>query len=311
MPGKLSRRRFLQGTTVAISAATLTGTPAMAGGGPLVPRNRIGIQLYTIRDKVAQLGFRKVFEELSRIGYREVEFAGYTQSQVGPITIEQIRQLLEDNGLRAVGSHLGLNAFRTNMELELDRAEILGLPYIGTAQEPVTPPNRTVAGYQAAADEFNRFGQATARRCVRWYHHNHSEEFGFATDNPQVRLYDVLLAETDPRLVYLEMDVFWAFVGKFRFPGFEPVDYVTAHERRYPLFHLKDGKSNPANPQGYDMGEFGAGDLPYREFLSELRSRGMHHGLFEQDNAPGTQPDPPGSLGSAERSYRALKALRR
>lgn len=314
----MNRRAFLRtvasGATVAVSANTLSGalaTPvAAASGGPLIPAAKTGIQLYSIRDQVARIGFRRVFEELSRIGYREVEFAGYTQGAVGPITVPEIRRLLDDNGLRAVGSHVGLSAFRANLELELDRAEILGTPYIGTANEPVTPDKRTVAGYREAAAEFNRFGAAAAGRCLKWYHHNHSDEFGFAADDPGVRLYDVLLAETDRRYVYLEMDIYWAYVGKHRFPGFEPIDYVKAQPHRYPLFHLKDGNANPANPNGYDIVEFGAGDLPFRSFLKSLQARGMHHGIWEQDNAPGALPDPPGSFGPAARSYRAIRELR-
>ncbi|PXY27728.1 sugar phosphate isomerase/epimerase family protein [Prauserella muralis] len=314
---ELNRRGFLRvaaaGTTVAVSAGTLAGALATSAGAAeaqLIPPGKIGIQLFTIRDKVSQLGFRRVFEELSRMGYQEIEFAGYSQNQVGPITVPEIRQLLDDFGLRAVGSHIGLNGFRNNMELELDRAEILGTKHIGTANEPVTPANRTVAGYQAAAAEFNAFGAAAAARGLRWYHHNHANEFGFASDDPNVRLYDVLLAETDPKLVYLELDIYWAFVGQYRFPGFDPIDYVNAQPHRYPLFHVKDGDSNTANPNGYDIVEFGAGDLPYREFFSALRSRGMHHGIWEQDTAPNTQPNPPGSLGAAERSYQALRNLR-
>lgn len=313
----LSRRQFLRaaaaGATVAVSATTLAGalaTSANAVNARLIPPGKTGIQLFTIRDKVAQLGFRVVFEELSRIGYKEVEFAGYNQNQVGPITVEEIRQLLDDNDLTAVGSHLGLNTFRTNMELELDRAQILGMAHIGTANEPVTAANRTVPGYKAAAKEFNAFGEAAAARGLKWYHHNHANEFSFAIDDPTVRLYDVLLAETDPDLVFLEMDIYWAFVGQYRFPGFDPIDYVNAQPQRYPLFHVKDGNENPANANGYDIVEFGAGDLPYRDFFSALRDRGMHHGIWEQDNAGATQPNPPGSLGAAERSYQAIANLR-
>ncbi|GAA3747330.1 sugar phosphate isomerase/epimerase [Spinactinospora alkalitolerans] len=313
---ELGRRGFLRtlaATTVAVSAGTVSGAlaaPAHAANGRLIPPGKIGIQLYTIRDKVAELGFRVVFEELARIGYQEIEFAGYTQSQVGPITVPQIRQLLDDNGLKAVGSHVGLSAWRSDTERELDNAEILGLKYVGTANAP-THVN-TVAGYQAAAEEFNTFGAAAAARGIKFYQHNHAGEFAFADDRPDVRLYDVFLDNTDPDLVFLEMDIYWAFAGQYRYPGFDPVDYVNAHPRRYPLFHVKDGKTNPDNGNGYDIIEFGAGDLPYRRFFSSLRSRGAHHGIWEQDNAGSTAapPHPVNSLGNAERSYDAMYRLR-
>jgi sugar phosphate isomerase/epimerase len=326
----VNRRNFLRlaGGTVAVGAAALAGAglagsaaastlaPTTAGttaarGRVLVPPGNIGIQLYSIRDKVSSLGFRAVFERLSAMGYAEVEFAGYTQGQVGAITPQEIRQLLDDNGLRAVGSHRGIADFANNMERELDIAQILGAEHIGTAQAPTN--TRTVAAYLAAAEQFNGFGAAASARGLKFYQHNHDGEFSFATDDPSVRLYDVFYDNTDPSTVYLEMDVFWAFVGQHRYPGFEPVDYIKRNPHRYPLLHLKDGEVNPENSAGYDMVEFGIGDLPYKEFLSALAGGGQRHGIWEQDNAaqvpaPGFPAD---SFGNAERSYLEVRALRR
>ncbi|PZF82469.1 sugar phosphate isomerase/epimerase family protein [Jiangella anatolica] len=310
---EINRRRFLgavAGTTMAVTAAGLAApSAATAAKGMLVPPGKIGIQLFTIRNLVSTLGFRVVFEELARIGYQNVEFAGYSSPAEPGITVPQIKQLLDDNGLTGIGSHVGLNAFRTNLELELDRAEILGLPFVGTANEPVTAANRTVAGYQAAAAEFNAFGAAAQARGLRWYQHNHQNEFRMAADDPSVRLYDVLLAETDPKLVFLEMDIYWAYVGQHIAPGFDPIDYVVANRLRYPLFHAKDGRRSAA-ANGYDIVEFGAGNIDFQRFYSTIGSRGRHYSLYEQDNAPNTSPDAGGALGAAERSFDAIHGLR-
>lgn len=313
----LNRRSFLRlaGTTVAVGAATLAAAPtalAAAGGsavGPrLVPPGHLGIQLYSIRDKVQSLGFRTVLERLGQIGYSEIEFAGYTQG-TGPITIAELRRLLDDNGLRAVGSHRGIGDFANNLTRELDIAEELGMAHVGTANAPSN--TRTVSAYLAAAEQFNGFGEAAAARGLKFYQHNHDGEFSFATDQLEVRLYDVFLQNTDPAAVYLEMDVYWAFVGKHRYPGFEPIDYVLANRSRYPLFHLKDGRENDS-AAGYGFVEFGAGDIDYQSFLGALAGAGRHHGIWEQDNAPTTAepPYPVDSLGNAERSHDALYALR-
>ncbi|SDU61500.1 sugar phosphate isomerase/epimerase family protein [Jiangella alkaliphila] len=310
---EIDRRRFLAavaGTTMAVTAAGLAAPAAAnAAKGMLVPPGKIGIQLFTIRNLVSSLGFRAVFEELARLGYQNVEFAGYSSPAEPGITVQQIKQLLDDNGLTGIGSHVGLNAFRTNIELELDRAEILGLPFIGTANEPVTAANRTVAGYRAAAAEFNAFGAAAQARGLCWYQHNHQNEFRFANDDPSVRLYDLLLAETDPKLVFLEMDIYWAYVGQHIAPGFDPIAYVIANRLRYPLFHAKDGRRSTA-ANGYDIVEFGAGDIDFQRFYTSIGSRGRHYSLYEQDNAPNTSPDVGGALGAAERSFDAIYELR-
>ncbi|WP_410811280.1 sugar phosphate isomerase/epimerase family protein [Micromonospora sp. 067-2] len=312
---KIDRRTLLRGlaaSTVAVSAASLVDAPAALAGekGRLIPKDHLGIQLYSVRDRIAQVGFAAVFEELSRIGYREVEFAGYTQDRVGTITPQQIRRLLDDNGLKAAGSHRGLGDFRTNLQQELDIAEILGMPALGTASAPTN--NRTIAGYQAAAAEFNAWGEAATARGIKLYQHNHTIEFSFAVDQPSVRLYDLFLQLTDPRYVFLEMDILWAYGGARKYPGFKPVDYINAHPERYPLFHVKDGVPLPDPQQGnsYLDVEFGAGVIPYTEFLSELKDRQRFEFLWEQDSAPNAQPNPPGSLGAAQRSYRRLRQLR-
>ncbi|WP_329459330.1 sugar phosphate isomerase/epimerase family protein [Streptomyces sp. NBC_01497] len=316
------RRTFLRATartTVAVAAASVVGASAAsasaapAAGAPSrlpIPKNRVSIQLYSVRDKVTSLGFAVVLPELARMGYNEVEFAGYTQntSILGrQITPKEIRRILDDNGLRATGSHVGLGNFAGNLEGELDTAEILGMPHVGTANAP--SGTNTVAAYQAAAEDFNEWGRAATARGLKLYQHNHSGEFAFASDQPSVRLYDVFLRNTDPRYVYLEMDVYWAFVGQYRYPGFEPAAYVRDQPYRYPLFHLKDGVSAPGSGDGYSMVEFGAGDLPYERFVRDIGPRDSHIGIYEQDNAVNTLPNPPGSLGAAERSLGGIKRL--
>ncbi|HEU5160612.1 MAG TPA: sugar phosphate isomerase/epimerase [Streptosporangiaceae bacterium] len=343
----LNRRGFIgvAGGAAATALLGAFGGPAAAGehkdrhrptGRPLVPPGQLGLQLFTVRDKVSTVGFAAVFEELARDGYAEVEFAGYTQGSAGPITLPQLKGLLDDNGLRGIGSHVGYfsadpNAytFATKLTQVLDDAEALGLPHIGTASSPARYGN-TVDAWKRAADEFNAFGAAAAARGMKFYQHNHAEEFGFATDQPSVRLYDVLRAETDPRLVYLEMDIFWAFVGQFRFSSrpdpanpsgppipapFEPLDYVLSSPHRYPLFHVKDGDSDPTLRDGFRMTDVGDGDIDYERFIGAVErcARGRHRRhnyLVERDDAVSPTANPAGSFSTAKRSIDYLRSLR-
>jgi sugar phosphate isomerase/epimerase len=341
----LNRRGFIgvAGGAVATALLGAFGGPAAAnqiasGGaarsGALIPPGHLGIQLFTIRDKVSSLGFAAVFDELARDGYAEVEFAGYTQGAVGAITIPQIKQLLDDNGLHGIGSHIGYFSnnpsaitFATNLTRVLDDAEALGLPHIGTASSPARYGN-TVDAWKRAAEEFNTYGAAAAARGMKFYQHNHAGEFGFATDRPSVRLYDVLLAETDPALVHLEMDIFWAYVGQFRFSSrpdpanpsgppipapFEPLDYVLSAPHRYPLFHVKDGARDTALPDGFRMTDVGDGDIDYERFIGTLHReghRGWFNHLVERDDAVSPAANPAGSFSTAKRSYDYLRGLR-
>ena len=82
---KLSRRGFV-GAAAGTAAATTLGPWAPGAGARgrrghhgerLLPRDLIGVQLFTVRDRVAADGFESVFAKLSSQGYREIEFAGY------------------------------------------------------------------------------------------------------------------------------------------------------------------------------------------------------------------------------------------
>ncbi|MET9905304.1 sugar phosphate isomerase/epimerase [Streptomyces sp. NPDC006476] len=326
---RLTRRGML-GVAAGATAAALLGaaSPATAAesasagrGRPVLPPGRLGIQLYSLRDKVSTLGFAPVFAELEKYGYDEVEFAGYTQGSAGPITLAQLRRLARNHGLTPIGSHVGYysddpNAytFAQNLTKVLDDAQALGLKHIGTASGPFRYGS-TVDAWKRAAEEFNTYGAAAKARGMKFYQHNHSDEFSFATDNPKVRLYDVVLAETDPDLVFLEMDIFWAYAGQFRFSKrpdgspapFEPLDYVLRQPHRYPLFHVKDGVSDPSNQFGYRMVDVGDGDIDYQKFISAVtRLRGerlAHHWQTERD-----QPDE--SFTFARRSSAYLHSLR-
>ncbi|MFD6415271.1 sugar phosphate isomerase/epimerase family protein [Streptomyces sp. NPDC060194] len=330
LAARLSRRNVLGVAAGATAAAMLSMGTAAADSGrgrgrtqPVLPPGRLGIQLYSLRDKVSTLGFAKVFAELRHYGYDEIELAGYTQGSAGPITLAQIRQLAKDNGLTPIGSHVNYaddsnpNAysFAQNLTKVLDDAEALGLPHIGTASGPWRYGS-TVDGWKRAAEDFNTYGAAAKARGMKFYQHNHAEEFSFATDKPKVRLYDVLLAETDPDLVYLEMDIYWAYCGQFRFgkrvdgtpAPFDPLRYVLKQPKRYPLFHVKDGVRDETTRDGYRMSDVGDGDIDYKRFLSKVTSatrggRRYHHWQAEHDN-------PGDSFSFARRSSAHLHSLR-
>ncbi len=214
----------------------------------------------------------------------------------------------------------------------LDDAETLGLRYIGTASEPdqlfPAAERQTVDADRRAAEAYNMFGAAARARGMRFYHHNHSSEFAVVDGT---RLYDVLMEETDPRLVFFQLDIFWAYVGatgapavatpsgmKSWFPNFDPIELVWNQPERFPLFHAKDGVRT----------EVGAADelrmavrRPRRRQRTARRlqrardRRALLHRRAGQPQLP--RPAPPAGpernaaqLATAERGYEYLAGLR-
>src|SRR5918999_330550 len=136
-----------------------------SGSGDL-PLDRIGIQLFTVRDLLAdnELDLPGTFEMLADAGYAEVEIGGTYDGR----TAAGFRELAEQWDLKPEGMHNpgGHNAWRANTEAVLDDAEALGLRYVGVASPSNTVP-QTHAGYAAMAEEFNAFGAAARRRGMK------------------------------------------------------------------------------------------------------------------------------------------------
>jgi len=163
----------------------------------------------------------------------------------------------------------------------------------------------------STAANYNKIGEILAGYNVGFYFHNHYTEWAPLTDAPSKSGYLELIRQTDPRFVFFQMDILWAYVGKYMFEkfftaGLNPVSIVTSARDRFPLFHVKDGESNPLSPMGYDMTDVGQGHIPFPAFFRALNDASVpgeadkHHYLNENDNAA---QKPHGSLGSAAASY--------
>jgi sugar phosphate isomerase/epimerase len=306
-------RRALLGTGAGLAAATAVGTrlpgalgdadEAQAAGAvrkqSLLPPERIGLQLYSLRESVSDIGFAKVLETVAEIGFKHVEFAGYTQGSNPEITVKQLRALLDANGLIATGSHVSPND-DASMNRILDDAAVLGIPNVGVSL--VTPNGATASGWRATAERYNHFGEMAAKRGVRFYFHNHFQEWAPVPDANGKRGIDLLLEGTNPALVDWQMDIYWAYVASSQNRNaFDPLaDYALPQRNRIRLFHVKDGR--PSQNQILDVGE---GEIDFQRFFTELFKQSpdqvsKHIYLWERDSAA---DHPRGPLAAARSSY--------
>ncbi len=347
----LTRRRILAasaGAAAVLGAAGLpvlqTNRPAKADPKwrvePLIPETNRGIILYSVRDRITAApdasgvpyGFERVLARLAELGYKEIEFAGYTQhtSILGrQITPTEIRKILDDNGLVANGSHASVNA--ATFQQQLDIAEELGMKNIGTGSDPTS--SNYQADWDAAADLWNELGRQAKERKMRLYTHNHDAAYNFLLDSGPlddrgrptrssgVRKLEYFFAKTDPKYVFFEMDIYWGYVarhkhtkyinsaGKEKTNIFDPILNVARRTKRFPLFHAKDGIKNPAVGNGYDMTPLGTGNINFQQFFQTIGESDFHHANWEQDTAPGGTSNPGQSLAFAETSYKNMADL--
>ena len=351
----LNRRQFLAATTGMAAAAAVTSPSAFAAtgsNGVLIPSGKRGIILYTVRDAISRdpntsefaSGFKEVFEELARIGYKQIEFAGYNQhanapggNVNNPAGAALLRTWLDDNGLEAEGNHGSIPGTVTDatiaaFDAACETANILGMGHIGTGSDPTG--SAFVADWALAAERWNFFGARAASHGLKLYTHNHDIAYSFLLDSGPldalgrptrssgVRRLEYFLANTDPAYVYLEMDVFWAHVAQYKHHTytapdgslvqdiFDPAATVAAQTTRFPLFHAKDGVKDTTVANGYVMTPFGLGDIDYATFFGSVGAKGYHNPMWEQDTAPGGPANPGQSLAFAQVSYDNMAALR-
>ena len=150
------------------------------------------------------------------------------------------------------------------------------------------------------AAALNEAGRITQKHGIKVIVHNHTVEFGPLADSP-LRPYDVLLAETDPSLVAMELDIGWATVaGENALELFE-------------VWHVKDiaglasleGKSMSERQRAAQIVPVGQGEIDYKPIFAQAQAAGLKYFYIEQDSAPQSGD----SLAAAATSYRALAAL--
>ncbi len=182
---------------------------------------------------------RRSSTELASIGYRQIEFAGYSQhaNAEGGATSTTSRarpccaRWLDDNGLEAEGNHGSIPSTVTDatiaaFDTACEIANILGMGHIGTGNDPTG--SGFLADWQAAAERWNFFGERASGHGLKLYTHNHDIAYSFLLDSGPldalgrptrssgIRRLEWFLANTDPKYVYLEMDIFWAHVAQYK-----------------------------------------------------------------------------------------------
>jgi sugar phosphate isomerase/epimerase len=271
-------------------AASIAGSLAATRGANALAAlrakkvERIGLQLYTVRTQMAA-DFRGTLEQVARLGFKEVEFAGYFNQ-----TPMQVKETLAAVGLAAPAAHVPLNLIRNEWARVLDDASAIGHKYLVLAW--LMPEERTALDqYRKLADLLNGAGEAARKRGIQLAYHNHDFEFVKLDD---VVPYDLLLERTDPKLVAVELDIYW--IAK---AGVEAAPYFAKYPGRFPLLHVKD--MDATDKKGFT--EVGRGTIDFKRVFASANKAGVRHYFVEQDQTPGSPFD------SIKVSYEYLRGL--
>lgn len=250
---------------------------ALAAGSVLLPSYKFapkkvsnpGIQLYTFRSELMKdpKGTLKIIADL---GIKQIESAASNKGLYYGLTPTEMKQTCKDLGMTLRSGHCGIDA---NWQKNIDGAAEAGQEYLVCSSLPFS--GDTIANYQRVAERFNKAGEECKKAGVKFGYHNH--DFEFRKDGDQV-LYDILLKNTDPALVNMEMDLGWVVAS-----GNDPFAYFKNYPGRFPLWHLKDMK-------GKGSVEFGNGGLDIIGLLKQSKQAGMKYFFIEQEEYPAGSP---------------------
>jgi sugar phosphate isomerase/epimerase len=243
------------------------------------------LQLYSVREFLPR-DYQGTLNQLGAMGYRDVEAAGFYNH-----TAAEVKQSMTQAGLRCVSAHYSLQALQPLDDI-LKFGRELGLEYIICASPLLRDPAKAKGGGWAAAieamsaddwkwniDQLNHIGERVRAEGMKFGYHNHYIEFH---EHDGFLPYDLLLQQTDPKLVAMEMDCGWVVIG-----GHKPEEYLTRCPDRYVMLHIKEFKLEGWKPGMEPVStEMGRGSIDYASIFAAAKKARIEHIFVEQEAFP-------------------------
>ncbi|MBP5511048.1 MAG: sugar phosphate isomerase/epimerase [Kiritimatiellae bacterium] len=278
----VSRREFCQ--------TALAGTASMfmaAGCSTFCSACRkpgVAVQLYSVRG-LCQRDLPGTLKALKAMGYEGVEFAGYYGKSA-----KEMKQLLDDNGLVAAGTHINANDLVPGkIEALFDYAEGVGNKYIVCPGGGFKQGSRNDLMEMAA--RFSKAAELAKPHGIRIGYHNHGNEFR--------RLFDGKCAweiffDACSKDVFTQLDIGHAHVA-----GEDPLFWINRFPGRSVTVHVKENYK--ASPSGI-LGQNPAAGVPWAKVWPALKANGCEWYVVEcESNA--------GSLAGVEGCIRYMKSV--
>jgi sugar phosphate isomerase/epimerase len=131
----------------------------------------IGVQLYSVREDCAK-DLPGVLAAIAKMGYAGVEFAGYYDRSA-----QELRTLLDDNGLKCCGTHTGIQTLLGDaLEPTIEFNKTLGNKYLIVPGLPSEYTN-SKAAWRKTAETMNDIAEKVKPHGMVTGYHNHHTEF--------------------------------------------------------------------------------------------------------------------------------------
>ncbi len=213
----------------------------------------VGVQLYSVRHD-CERDLPRTLSKISKMGYSGVEFAGYYGR-----TAPELRNLLDNNGLKCCGAHIGLETLMGDkLAQTIEFNKTLGNKFLIV---PGLSPEQTKSRqtWLETARLFNEISDKVKPHDMRVGYHNHSIEFA-PLDGEMP--WDTFFANTRNDVI-MQVDV-----GNALDANADPVAFIRKYPGRAATIHVKE--FSRSNPKAY----VGEGDVNWRDVFGLLEKNG-------------------------------------
>lgn len=275
-----TRREFLVKSSLLSTGVLLAPSLLLANGEEQI----YGVQLYSFRDAMST-DAKGTLARIASLGIKEIETARSQKGHYYGLTPSEMKNTCDDLGMKLKSGHVHLDA---DFDKTIAEAVASGQDYLICSSMP--SKGQTVDNYKRVAESFNKAGEACKKVGIKFGYHNH--EYEFESENGEV-LFDVLMDNTEPDLVHMELDLGWVIIA-----GEDPLEYFKKYPGRFPLWHLKD-----MNMSKKESTELGKGGLDVPSMMKHRTLSGVEHIFIEQEEYESTP------FESMEHNMKYLKNL--
>jgi sugar phosphate isomerase/epimerase len=224
----------------------------------------IAVQMFSLREE-SEKDFAGTLKKVAALGFDGVEFAGY-----GGLTASEVRELLNEYGLKAAGSHVPLEVLESNLYQVIEDQKTLESKYVVCPY--LQPERRSIRDYNALISFLEQAGETCRREGITLCYHNHDFELERLPNGKTVL--EAIYEKTTAKHVKAELDVYW-----LKKSGENPVEWLDRYKNRAPLIHLKDMTLDEEK----FFAELGTGGVEIEAILDKGEQTGVEWWIIEQD----------------------------
>lgn len=270
----MKRRDFITQSTFAMSACLL---PTHGLANVSSAKYKMGLQLFSVREPMAKDVVGSI-KKIAAVGYEDCETYGYepVQGKYYGLEASAFKQLLTDNQMITTSGHYDFTKFFDKSTDEMMRyvdqcivgAHALDQRYITWPW--LDPSFRTLENFRLLTGKLNAIGERINKAGLGFAYHNHDFEF---VDYNGENGYNIIMRETDPALVKLQMDLYWVMHSS----KLSPTALFNKQPGRFVMWHVKD-----MDKISRDYSELGNGSIDFTVILPEASHAGLQYYYIEQ-----------------------------